>query len=157
MKRVGLAVLAAVGMMLVLGLGLAPPASAGATIEFGGGFWADGIMWGSVVTPAILPSNAPLSSFDKFFVTTNSNNPMGQLPVADAGPGNPVYNGGRWATFTVTWTPAGFAAHGGTVPVLTSLADIMFHQGLGHLTVVQGSPAGGPPAYFECPLIPISG
>jgi len=150
MKRIG--ILAVIGLALVLGVSLAPNASAGATVIRTASFWGDGVLWGSAVTPAALPSSAPASSFDKFFVTTNTNNPMGQAPVAEAAPGNPSYNGGRWATHTVTWTAAAFAAHG-IVPVLTSSADVMFHAGLGHLTVVQGSPAGGPPAYFECPLI----
>lgn len=153
MKGFGIVVVAAIGALLVVGLAAVPIASAGANVIRTESFWGDGILWGSAVTPAALPSDAPASSFDRFFVTTNSNNPMGQLPVAEAAPGNPAYNGGRWVTYTVTWTNAAFADHG-IVPVLTSLADIEFHAGIGHLTVIQGSPSGGPPPYFECPLIP---
>lgn len=156
MNRIGVAATAAIALLLAVGIGLAPNASAGATLNFGAGFWGDGERWGTVVTPAILPSGAPLDSFDGFFVVTNSNNPAGQAPVAEAAPGNPAYNGGRWATQTVTWTAKGFADHG-TVPVLTSYADIQFHAGLGHLTIALGSPDGGPPAYFECPLVPFKG
>lgn len=64
------------------------------------------------------------------------------------------YNGGRWFTHTVEWTDEGFDDHG-TVPVLTSAADIMLHYQLGHLTISQGSPDGGPPPSFLCPLLPV--
>jgi len=80
---------------------------------------------------------------------------MGQLPVAEAAPGNPDYNGGRWFTHTVEWTQDGFDAHG-TVPVLTSYEELVIHYILGHLEITQGPPDGGPPPpYFECPLLPV--
>lgn len=157
MRRTGIVAVAALAVVLAASLGLAIPASAGATRNFAAGFWGDGARWGTVVTPALLPTDAPASSFDKFLVFTNSNAAGGQAPVVEAVPGNPLYNGGRWASYTVTWTPAGFQDHGGTVPLLTSYADVMFHAGLGHLTLVAGSPAGGPPDFFECPLVPFSG
>lgn len=79
----------------------------------------------------------------------NSNNPDGQLPVAEAAPGNPLYNGERWFTHEVTWTQAGFDAYG-TVPVLMTYMDIMIHYDLGHLEIMPGSPGepGVPPDYF---------
>ena len=66
------------------------------------------------------PNAHNMRSFDKLFMITNSNNPAGQLPVSEAAPGNPDYNGGRWWAQTVEWTEAGFLAHPGYVPVLTS-------------------------------------
>jgi hypothetical protein len=117
--------------------------------------WGDGQLWGTkgaATLPA--PNDNNVQSFDKLFVITNSNNPMEQLPVAEAAPGNPNYNGGRWFTHTVTWTQAGFDAHG-IVPVLKSYDDIMLHYNLGHLTITPGSPEGGPLPYFECPLLPV--
>lgn len=117
--------------------------------------WGDGELWGTkaaAIIPAPRPGNE--QSFDKLFVVTNSNNPDGQLPVSEAAPGNPAYNGGRWFTHTVVWTQAGFDAHG-IVPVLTSYEDVMLHEGLGHLDITAGSPPGGPPDYFECPLLPV--
>jgi len=156
MKRIGILAIVAVSGALLLSVALAPTAQAGATRMFSAGFWGDGERWGTVVAPALLPATAPEHSFDKFLVVTNSNNPAGQAPVVEAAPGNPEYNGGRWVTYTVAWTSPGFSAHG-TVPVLTSYADVMFHAGLGHLTVAKGSPSGGPPQYFECPLVPFAG
>jgi hypothetical protein len=88
------------------------------------------------------------------YVIINSNNTMGQLPVGEAAPGNPNYNGGRWFTHTVEWTEAGFDAHG-DVPVLTSEVDIEEHEDLGHLVITPGSFPNGPPVYFQCPLLPV--
>ncbi len=117
--------------------------------------YADGEVWGTKGAAALPePNGRNLKSFDKLFIITNSNNPDGQMPVAEAAPGNPAYNGGRWFTHTVEWTEAGFAAHG-TVPVLTSYDDVMLHYSLGHLSITAGTFEGGPPAYFECPLLPV--
>lgn len=123
--------------------------------NFGPALYADGQTWGTKGVAGLpAPSGNNLVSFDKLFVIVNSNNPMGQLPVAEAAPGNPAYNGGRWYTQTVMWTADGFADHG-TVPILTSYAEIMVHYNLGHLAIMAGSPAGGPPNFFECPLLPV--
>jgi len=115
--------------------------------------YADGETWGTKGTTTLpAPNDHNAQSFDKLFVIINGG--AAQLPVAEAAPGHPSYNGGRWATQTVEWTEAGFEAHG-TVPVLTSYDDVMTHASLGHLTITPGSPAGGPPDYFQCPLLPV--
>jgi hypothetical protein len=119
--------------------------------DFGPHVYADGVAWGTkVTTPLPAPNGNNEHSFDKFFIITNN----AQLPVGEAAPRNPAYNGGRWETYTATWTAAGMAAHD-PLPVLMSYADIMLHQSLGHLDVVEGSPPGGPPPYFQCPLLPV--
>ena len=125
--------------------------------SFEANLYGDGEVWGTkgaAVLPA--PKEKNLQSFDKLFVITNSNNPEGQLPVAEAAPGNPMFNGGRWFTHTVEWTQAGLDAHG-IVPVLKSYDEVMLHYNLGHLDITQGSPGGGgaPPDYFECPMLPV--
>jgi hypothetical protein len=123
--------------------------------DFTAHIYADGVAWGTKVTTILPPANENnMRSFDKLFVITNSNNAGVQLAVAEAAPGRPGYNGGRWYTHTVEWTAAGFAAHG-IVPVLKSYEDITFHYNLGHLTITPGSPAGGPPPFFLCPLLPV--
>ncbi len=154
-KRV-VVVLAAMAVAVTLGVGLAPGAMAQAERNFGAGFWGDGDRWGTIVTPALLPDNAPLSSFDGFYIVMRDG-AMAQAPVVEAAPGNPAYNGGRWATYTAVWTEQGILDHGGDPPVLTSYADLQFHAGLGHLDVTLGTFPGGPPAFFECPLVPYSG
>ena len=142
--------------VLLIGLVLVFSASANpGKPDFCPHIWADGESWGTKVT-AVLPDPVEknMDSFDYLFVVTNSNNPLGQMPVGEAAPGNPYYNGGRWATQTVMWTQEGFDAHG-VVPVLMSAEDVYFHENEGHLIVTPGSPAGGPPAYFSCPLLPV--
>lgn len=123
--------------------------------DFSPALWGDGELWATTaVTGLNAPNDNNVQSFDKLFVIVNSNNPDGQLPVSEAAPGNPDFNGGRWYTHTVEWTASGFADHG-TVPVLTSYAEIMVHYNLGHLTIEAGSPPDGPPAFFLCPLFPV--
>lgn len=123
--------------------------------NFGPSVYADGQVWGTKGTTALpAPNGRNDQSFDKLFIIINSNNPAGQMPVGEAAPGNQAYNGGRWFTHTVEWTQDGIDAHG-TTPVLTSYAELMVHLGLGHLTITAGSPAGGPPPYFQCPLLPV--
>lgn len=125
--------------------------------SFAANLYADGETWGTKGAAALpAPNERNMQSFDKLFAIINSNNPAGQLPVAEAAPGNPLYNGGRWATQTVEWTQSGFDAHG-TVPVLKSYDDVMLHYSLGHLTITAGSPdpVNGPPDYFQCPLLPV--
>ncbi len=123
--------------------------------DFSPRIYADGEAWGTKVTTELpAPNDHMMNSFDKLFVITNSNNPMPQLPVGEAAPDNPMYNGGRWYTHTVEWTEAGFEAHG-TVPILKSYDEIMLHYNLGHLAITPGSFPGGPPEFFSCPLLPV--
>ena len=124
--------------------------------NFSPSIYADGQAWGTKVLGELPTPNAKMlaKSFDKLFVITNSNNPDAQLPVAEAAPGNSAYNGGRWWVHTAYWTQDGFTAHG-TVPILKSYAEFMHHYNLGHLNFVEGAPAGGPPDFFLCPLLPV--
>ena len=139
-------------LVLALSLALVVPAFASAP-AFSPQIYADGQVWGTKGLSELPPPNdSNVQSFDKLFMITNSNNPAGQLPVSEAGPGNPAYNGGRWFAYTVMWTQAGFDAHG-TVPVLKSYADVMLHYNLGHLTITPGAPSG--PTFFLCPLLPV--
>lgn len=122
---------------------------------FDAAIWGDGELWATTAVTPIPPARAEnRQSFDALYVITNSNTPEGQAPVSEAAPRNPDFNGGRWFTHTATWTQAGFDAHG-TVTVLKSYDDVMLHADLGHLEITEGAPAGGPPAYFECPLLPV--
>lgn len=145
----------------VLGLAGAGAAAADPP-DFSSRVYGDGETWGTKVTGVI--ENPNEHSLDGFYVITNSNNPGAQLPVSEAAPGNPAYNGGRWATQTVMWTESGFEDHG-TVPILTRYGpaddpeSILFHENLGHLEITGGSPGGqgAPPDFFRCPLLPDKG
>lgn len=124
---------------MVGGLGNSSP-------NFGPGVYADGVAWGTKGTALLpAPNDSNEQSFDALYVIVGG--AEGQLPVSEAGPGNPDYNGGRWLTHTATWK------EGSTPVLLTSYADLMMHAD--DLEIVLGSPAGGPPAYFQCPLLPV--
>ena len=150
--------------VVVLSLTVAVPAFADQPDKVGGGLgntapnfsagvYGDGQTWGTKGTTTLpAPNDKNDQSFDKLFVFTNG--AEGQLPVSEAAPGNSQYNGGRWFTFTATWTSAGMAAHD-PLPVLKSYEEVMIHHSLGHLEITQGSPEGGPPDYFQCPLLPV--
>lgn len=150
-RRFALVTALAALMMMIAAPVLANPGQP----SFSPQLYADGEVWGTKGAAALPAPTNNEHSFDELFVITNSNNPGTQLPVAEAAPG-PGFNGGRWATQTVTWTAAGFADHG-TVPILMSYEDVMLHYNLGHLVIEEGSPGGpgAPPDYFECPLLPV--
>jgi len=122
--------------------------------NFGPAIYADGDTYGTKGTTVLpAPNEYNRQSFDALYVITNSNNPQGQLPVAEAAPGNPAYNGGRWFTHTVEWTEQGFLDHG-IVPILKSADEVHFHEQLGHLVITPGSFPDGPAVFFQCPLLP---
>ena len=66
-----------------------------------------------------------------------------QPSVADAAPGSPGFNGGRWAVYFADWTTPG--PH----PVLTNAAAVGAAAAAGELTIT------GPARYFLCTLIPL--
>lgn len=120
--------------------------------NFGPAIYGDGEIWGTKGLGELPPPNGHNNqSFDKLFIFVNG--APGQMPVSEAAPRNPAYNGGRWSAQTVMWTAAGLAAHN-PLPVLKSYTDIQIHESLGHLAIAPGHPMGGPD-YFECPLLPI--
>ena len=87
---------------------VAPVAAAGP--NFGAGIWADGRQWGTKLTTYLpAPHGHNLQSFEGLFVfalkdggTVMYPDGSSQAPVAEAGPGNPAYNGGRWILTQVT-------------------------------------------------------
>ena len=132
--------------------------------DFSPRIWGDGEQWGTKVTGEIKNPNE--QSLDMFFVITNpvtGELPAGTLPVSEAAPGNPDYNGGRWWTHVAAWTEAGFDFHGSPPPLLTRYGpaddpeSILFHEALGHIEITEGSPGGpdAPPDYFRCPMLPV--
>lgn len=122
---------------------------------FSPALYADGELWGTKATTTLPPPNDHnLQSFDKLFAITNG--AAGQLPVGEAAPGNPNYNGGRWFTQTVMWTVDGMDAYPDGVPVLMSYEEIEYNHSMGYLDITPGSPnPPNPPNYFQCPLLPV--
>ena len=72
-----------------------------------------------------------------------SNGVTGQLPVSEAGPGNPNYNGGRWSVQSATW------ANDAEPVLITSYAQLMMYVDAGELMVSSAD------TYFLCPLLPV--
>lgn len=130
-------------------------AASAAAPNFSESVYGDGVAWGTKGTTALpAPNDFNVESFDALYVITNTNNPEGQLPVSEAAPGNPAYNGGRWFTHTAEWTADGFMAYG-IVPVLKSYEDLVAQKDMGYLVITPGSFPNGPPVYFQCPLLPV--
>ena len=138
-------------VLLAATAGLAAPGKP----NFSPALYADGELWGTKGTTTLPPPNAHnLQSFDKLFAITNG--APGQLPVGEAAPGNPNYNGGRWFTHTVMWTVDGIDYYNGNVPVLMSYDEIEYNDDMGFLEITRGSPnPPTPPDYFQCPLLPV--
>lgn len=111
--------------------------------DFSAGVYADGEAWGTKATTQLPAPKKNIHSYDKLFVVTNG--AEGQLPVGEAAPGNPNYNGGRWTVHEATWIE--------DLPhpkvVLKSYDDVMFHYKLGHLIIEDVA------MYFQCPLLPV--
>lgn len=136
----------AIAVVVLLALVAALPAAAQGP-NFEPAIYADGKAWGTKGVASLpAPTANNVQSYDKLFVFTNG--AEGQLPVSEAGPGNPAYNGGRWFTHTVTWDDDITDP-----PVLKSYAAIQAHAD--DLSITEGSPPGGPQPYFECPLLPV--
>jgi len=133
--------------MLLANLAMADPGQP----NFGAAIYADGEVWGTKGTTSLpAPNAANTQSFDGLYVFSNANDPDAvQLPVSEAAPGNPHYNGGRWSLQVVTWTATGFVAYGGFAPVLKSLDEIIYNEEMGYLEIESGS------NYFQCPLLPL--
>jgi hypothetical protein len=146
------------GLVLILAAGLTSALSSfglPGKPSFSPGVWGDGKLWGSKATAIIpAPTENNAHSYDMLFVIINSNAEGGQLPVAEAAPGNKNFNSGRWFVQTAWWTDAGLAWYG-TVPVITSYAELLEEVMLGNMAYAPGSPEGGPPPYFQCPLLPV--
>ena len=110
--------------------------------NFGPAIYADGVAWGTKGNGSLpAPNEHNRQSFDGLYKFTNGVN--GQLAVAEAAPGNPAYNGGRWIEYFVTWniTPP-------DAPI-TSFGDLYPYIQSGDVTVVESG------AYFQCPLLPV--
>jgi hypothetical protein len=89
---------AAAGVALPLGVLAATMAPASAAGISGPAFYVHGELYRTVATPNDLSgTGAPDHSFDNIYQFAN------QPSVADAAPGDPGYNGGRWKVRNVTY------------------------------------------------------
>jgi len=143
--KAGPPVLAIIAVLMTESAFADPPFDNQGQPNFGPAIYADGEVWGTKgLAPLPEPNAHNEQSFDPLYIFTNG--AVGQLPVAEAAPGNPWFNGGRWETVAVTWLA------GSTPRVLMSSGEVLAERDEGHLEL-GGHPAG-PPPYFECPLLP---
>lgn len=112
--------------------------------NFGDAIYADGETWGTKGTTDLpAPTENNRQAYDGLFKFANGG-VEGQLPVAEAAPGNPHYNGGRWIEYTVTWTNEAEAV------LVTSYAQLHALKEAGAVTIAEVEPGH----YFQCPLLP---
>ena len=120
--------------------------------NFGEAIYADDAAWGTKGTADLpAPNDHNQQSFDglyKFQVPEEGKEGLppvnGQLAVAEAAPGNPAYNGGRWIEIFVVWSD-------GSTPVLvTSFAQLEDLIDSGDVIFL-----GETGNYFQCPLLPV--
>jgi len=131
MKKKMLALTLALALLIVT---VIPAFAAGP--NFGPAIYADGVAWGTKGNGDLpAPNDQNRQSFDGLYKFTNG--VEGQLPVAEAAPTNPAYNGGRWIEYSVTFN--------GDPELVTSYAQL---QTLDVTIVETGN-------YFQCPLLPV--
>ncbi|HEU4540499.1 MAG TPA: hypothetical protein VFR23_05180 [Jiangellaceae bacterium] len=139
------ALVVAGGLVMAAGLALATPASAG--VE-GPAFYVDGETYRTVATPTDLSgTSAPAHAWDVIYDFGGA-----QLNVAEAAPGSPGYNGGRWQVHGLSF-PDGYAA-------AVAAGDLDGDGVLDSVTEVEAALAAGAAvdegvvAQFVCPVIP---
>ena len=144
-KYLALTVAAFIGLGgLVASIGIAtaaPPQPA---------FYVDGVEYRTVGTPTDFSgTGAPGHSYDTIYDIAQ------QMNVAEAAPGDPDYNGGRWMVRAVIFTDDAYAAalsddnvDFNDNDVLDSAEEVEAALDLGYAT------DGGIVKQFECPVIP---
>jgi hypothetical protein len=111
--------------------------------NFGAAIYADDEMWGTKGTTDLpAPNDNNKQAYDGLFKFPGGEI-EGQLPVAEAAPGNPNYNGGRWIEYQVTWI--------GTPELVTSYAQLHALEASGAVSIAESNPG----KYFQCPLLPM--
>lgn len=109
--------------------------------NFGEAIYADGVAWGTKGTADLpAPTENNRQSYDGLFKFVGDQ-ADGQLPVAEAAPGNPDYNSGRWIEYNVTWNT--------TPELVTSYAQLHALEQAGAVTIEETG------NYFQCPLLPV--
>jgi len=125
---------------------MAIPAAAGVT---GPAFYVDGELYRTVGTPTDLSgTGAPAHSFDVIWDFGGL-----QPNVAEAAPGDPSYNGGRWMVHAISF--ANYAEAVATFDTNAS-GDLDSDEEAGAALADGAATDGGVVKSFECPAIPLS-
>jgi len=127
-----------------------PHATAAPATRVSAALWGNGEIYDTILTDTNF-RQVPPQSTDLLYNFAMSGL-EGQRAVAEAAPGDPDYNGGRWTVLLVVFTEQGIAAHDpdedGVVNFeLTSEEEVLFHQSLGHLEIMDAG------VYFEGPML----
>lgn len=119
-------------------------------IRVSGALWANDQLFDTILTDTSfhLPPTQSTDVLYNFMMSGLG----GQRSVSESGPGDRNFNGGRWSVKVVVFTEAGRAVHDpdrdGIVNFeLTNADEVLAHQALGHLDIMDTS------IYFECPLL----
>ena len=143
-------VFGAVAVLALAGAGIAAAAGAGGVT--GPAFYVDGELYRTVVTPTDFSgTGAPDHTFDAIYDFGGA-----QPNVAEAGPGQPGFNGGRWNVhalgFNTDWATT-VAAHD-----MNGSGDLDSNEEV-EAALADMSPAGatdlGIVKSFECPVIKV--
>jgi hypothetical protein len=111
--------------------------------NFGPAIYADDQTWGTKGNANLpAPNENNRQSFDGLYKFKNG--VKGQLAVAEAAPGNPAYNGGRWIEIFVEWN-----VDENERVLVTSYEQL-------HALIESGDVMsyGDSGKYFQCPLLP---
>ena len=113
--------------------------------------WVHDRLYGTVGTPTTFKSPPP-QSLDVIYSFANSGL-KGQRSVAEAAPGDPDFNGGRWKVMGVSFTAQGLDAFdkdddGNVDMEITNAEDLWSYVDSGDLLVMDTG------IRFECPLLP---
>ena len=132
MRRI-VSVLAIFGFVLSV---TATPVAAGGPPSLA--FYVDGVRYRTVATPTDFSNTgAPESTYDRIYGLGS-----GLINVAEAKPGDPDFNGGRWAVMPITWY---------TTPVqLTSAEQVEAYADAGWLSI-----GNEPIRLFFCSVSPV--
>jgi hypothetical protein len=139
-------------VLLVGGAGIASAAPPGI------GFYIDGDLYRTVGTPTDFSNTgAPDHSFDTIFDISISDSDFDPINVAEAAPGDPGFNGGRWMVHAIVFTEANYQA-----ALADPTVDLNGNGVLDSDEEVQAAIDGGYVAdggvvkTFECPVIPMA-
>lgn len=137
MRRMALYLILAALLLAIF----AAPVAARANPQPFGMVFAGGETYRTFGVPANVP---PGTGNDNIAAFTNG--VEGQLSVSEVAPGEPGYNGGRWAVHSATW------ATGATRVLVTDYATLLELVEEGDIVLTRM-----PGADFRCPLLPGGG
>ena len=132
------AVAMTVALLVTVATQLSAASDNSASVNLTPVIYANDRLYGTVIATNTDFSQAhPEESLDTIYTFPN------QRSVADAAPGDPAFNGGRWAVRPVTWNVEPYPDD------LTNAVQVLEATEAGDLSI------GAPVRYFVCTLVPL--